>query len=275
MRIDAHQHFWQLGRNDCAWPTPDLAPIYRDFGPNDLAPLAARAGIGGTVLVQTQESDRDTDFMLRVADQTDLVKAVVGWVDLKSPHAPARIAALSRHPKMRGLRPMLQILPDDDWIADPALDPAIAAMQAHGLGFDALAFSRHLPFLRRFAERHPALPIVIDHGAKPFIADGLLDPWRDEMRALAALPNVWCKLSGLVTEAASDWRPEQLVTYVRHLVELCGPDRGMWGSDWPVLELRTDYQTWLELAESLSGVSDPAGKAALFGGTARRFYRIS
>ncbi len=275
MRIDAHQHFWQLGRNDCAWPTPDLAPIYRDFGPNDLAPLAARAGIGGTVLVQTQESDRDTDFMLRVADQTDLVKAVVGWVDLKSPHAPARIAALSRHPKMRGLRPMLQILPDDDWIADPALDPAIAAMQAHGLGFDALAFSRHLPFLRRFAERHPALPIVIDHGAKPFIADGLLDPWRDEMRALAALPNVWCKLSGLVTEAASDWRPEQLVPYVRHLVELFGPDRLMWGSDWPVLELRTDYQTWLELAESLSGVSDPAGKAALFGGTARRFYRIS
>jgi len=170
---------------------------------------------------------------------------------------------------------MLQILERDDWIADPTLDPAIAAMIAHDFSFDALVFTRHLPFLRRFAERHPALPIVIDHGAKPPIADGILDPWRDEMRALAALPNVCCKLSGLVTEAAPDWRPEQLAPYVRHLVEIFGPDRLMWGSDWPVLQLRTGYQTWLELAQSLSGVTDTAGKAALFGGTARRFYRIS
>lgn len=274
MRIDAHHHFWTLGANDCVWPTPDLTAIYRDFEPADLVPLAARARIDGTVLVQTQPSDKDTDFILRVASENDLVKAVVGWVDLKSPVAPARIAELARHPKMRGLRPMLQILPQDDWIADPALEPAIAAMIAHELSFDALVFTRHLPFLRAFARLHPALPIVIDHGAKPPIADGILDPWRDEMRALAVLPNVCCKLSGLVTEAAPDWRPQQLVPYVRHLVEIFGPDRLMWGSDWPVLELRTGYQDWLELAESLSGVTDPAGKAALFGGTARRFYRI-
>jgi L-fuconolactonase len=274
MRIDAHHHFWTLGVNDCAWPTPDLVPIYRDYAPVDLAPLAAKAGVDGTVLVQTQPSDKDTDFILRVADQNDLVKAVVGWVDLKSPTAPARIAELARHPKMRGLRPMLQILPQDDWIADPALEPAIAAMIAHRLSFDALVFTRHLPFLRAFAQHHPMLPIVIDHGAKPPIADGLLDPWREEMRSLATLPNVCCKLSGLVTEAAPGWRPEQLAPYVRHLVEIFGPDRLMWGSDWPVLELRTGYQTWLDVAESLAGARDLAAKAALFGGTARRFYRI-
>lgn len=271
--IDAHQHFWQLGRNDCTWPTPDLARIHRDFGPDDLAPLAERAGISATVLVQSQASDRDTDFLLDLAAKSPLVVAVVGWVDFKSVSAPARIAELARHPKMRGLRPMLQNLADDAWILDSALTPALDAMRAHRLSFDALVRPHHLQHLRTFAARHPDLPIVIDHGAKPRIADRILDPWRADMRALALLPNVFCKLSGLVTEAQPGWQPHDLAPYTAHLVDCFGPERLMWGSDWPVLALAVEYEGWLRVAKSLTGLAEAKDLDAVFCGTAARFYR--
>ena len=271
MTIDAHQHFWTLGRNDCAWPTPSEAAIHRDFGPLDLEPLAEALGISGTVLVQSQPSDRDTDFLLRLADETPLVKAVVGWVDLAAAYAPDRIARLAAHPKLRGLRPMLQSLEPDDWILDPRLEPAIAAMIAHELTFDALVRPQHLPHLQKFAERHPGLSIVIDHGAKPDIARGMRDPWRAHITALAALPQVFCKLSGLATEAAPDWKPQHLKPYVDHLLAAFGPDRLMWGSDWPVINLAGDYADWLWLAEKLTPAES---HPALFVETARRFYRF-
>ena len=271
MTIDAHQHFWTLGRNDCAWPTPSEAAIHRDFGPPDLEPLAEALGISGTVLVQSQPSDRDTDFLLRLADETQLVKAVVGWADLAAPYAPDRIARLAAHPKLRGLRPMLQSLEPDDWILDPRLEPAIAAMIEHDLRFDALVRPQHLPHLQKFAERHPALSIVIDHGAKPDIARGMRDPWRAQIAALAALPRVFCKLSGLATEAAPNWKPQDLKPYVNHLLAVFGPDRLMWGSDWPVINLAGDYADWLWLAEKLT---PPENHPALFVETARRFYRF-
>lgn len=273
MRIDAHQHFWRIGRDDCVWPTPNEAGIYRDFEPGDLLPLIQAGGIDGTVLVQSQPSDRDTDYLLRVADRTSLVKAVVGWADLKAAHAPARIAQLAVHPKLRGLRPMLQDL-DDDWICDPALAPAIAAMVEYQLCFDALVRPRQLPALLAFAECYPDLPIVIDHGAKPAIAKGEIAPWRMLMEALAELPQVFCKLSGLVTEAAADWTPKDLKPYIDQMTALF-PDRLMWGSDWPVLNLASDYGDWLRLAETLPDIADAPSRDALFGGTACRFYRIA
>lgn len=274
MRIDAHQHFWRIGHDDCIWPTPDEAVIYRDFGPDDLLPLTRAAGIGGSVLVQSQASDRDTDCLLRIAEGTPLVKAVVGWADLKSANTPARIAQLAAHPKMRGLRPMLQDL-DNDWICDSALEPAILAMIEKHLSFDALVRPRHLPSLLTFAKRHPGLPIVIDHGAKPAIARGEMEPWRAHMAALAALPQIFCKLSGLVTEAAAGWTVRDLQPYIDHLIAIFGPHRLMWGSDWPVLNLASDYESWLRLAEGLPGLGGALPREALFGGTACRFYRIS
>ncbi len=271
--IDAHQHVWRIGENDCRWPPPDLAAIRRNFLVDELESLAAPLGVQGSVLVQSQESDRDTDWLLEQAEGADFVKAVVGWVDLKSDAAAARIAALAEHRKMRGLRPMLQNLPSDTWILDAEIEPAVEAMIAHRLVFDALVFTRHLCHLRIFARRYPQLAIVIDHAAKPPIRSGQLEPWRTEISALAALPNVWCKLSGLLTEAASDQDMHALGPFVDHLIRVFGPYRLMWGSDWPVLNLAGDYGQWLRLARRLCG-GGPAALRAVFDGTARVVYRL-
>ena len=274
MIIDAHQHLWRIGQNGCTWPTPDLVAIHRHFEIEDLALAAAPLGVVGTVLVQSQPDDRDTDWLLQAAARSDLLKAVVGWVDLRSQDAPRRIEELARHPKMRGLRPMLQGLAEDDWILDRALDPAIETMKEHRLSFDALVLTRHLGHICVFAERHPELSIVIDHGAKPPIASGALEPWRSEITRVAALTNVWCKLSGLLTEAATAQGADALRPYVAHLLESFGSERLMWGSDWPVLHLAGDYGGWLETARALCGTCDEASQRALFGGTACKFYRI-
>jgi L-fuconolactonase len=273
--IDAHQHFWRVGENGFSWPTPDLAAIHRDFGPADLEAVGAPLSLTGSVLVQSQPDDRDTDWLLELATDAPLVLAVVGWADLSAPDAPGRIAELARNPKLRGLRPMLQNLDDDAWIAAPDLDPALDAMVAHGLSLDALVLTRHLPHLLTLARRRPDLAIVIDHGAKPPIATGeRADAWARGIEALAEHPRVFCKLSGLLTEAAPSQGPDALSPYVQRLVRAFGPDRLMWGSDWPVLNLAGDYGGWLALAKALSGLTDPADLAALFGGTSRRFYRI-
>lgn len=274
MLIDAHQHYWRIGRNGHGWPTPDLDPIYRDFGPEDWRAVAAPLGITGSILVQSQPADADTDWLLELASDTPTIKAVVGWADLKAPDAAVRIRELARSPKLKGLRPMLQSLANDDWIIDPVLDPAIEAMIAAGLRFDALVFTRHLPYLRAFAERWPDLPIVIDHGAKPLIADDRLDPWRNEIARLAELPNVMCKLSGLFTEMRDGQCREALAPYVRYLAERFGPERLMWGSDWPVILLAGEYEEWFRLAAQMTGF-DERGRAELFGGTAARFYGIA
>lgn len=280
--IDAHQHVWQLGRNGCEWPTPDLKPIYRDYGIEDLVSVANECGVTGSVLVQSQTSDADTDYLLRVADTCDFIKAVVGWVDLASPGAPARIAQLAAHPKFRGVRPMLQSLPDNAWILRPELEPAIAALKQHRLSLDALVYTRHLPHLYRFARRHPDLPIVIDHAAKPAIIvnDEPADEWREAMRQLAALPQVYCKLSGLVTEAGKGQGKEVFCNYIKFLVSLFGPERLMWGSDWPVINLAPNpqlsiYKNWLGLVNQAVNDCKTTNSESIFIGTSLRFYRIT
>ena len=239
MRIDAHQHFWRIADRTGQWPPAELAPIYRDFGPNDLEPLLAANGFDGTVLVQTMEREADTAYMLDLAARHAFIKAVVGWTDLKAADASEAIARLAADPKLKGLRPMLQDIADDGWIDDPALAPAIEAMIAHDLAFDALVLPRHLGPLRVFAARYPGLRIVIDHGGKPLIASGAITSWRQAMVRLAALPNVLCKLSGLLTEAGGR-EPEAVRPYAETLLELFGPDRLIFGSDWPVLRLAGD-----------------------------------
>ncbi|MEA1673026.1 amidohydrolase family protein [Nitrospirillum sp. BR 11163] len=268
--IDAHQHIWRLGRHGHSWPTPDLAVIHRDHEVAELAALAAPVGVTGSVLVQSQPRDEDTDFLLEEAARQPFILGVVGWADLKAPDAVGRIATLAARPKMRGLRPMLQSLPVD-WIADPAVDTAARAMAAHGLTFDALVLPPHLPALLGFARRHPDLPMVIDHGAKPPIARGEIDDWAAGMYDLAALPQVHAKLSGLLTEAGDRTTADALKPYVDIVLDAFGPDRLMWGSDWPVLNLAGDYAGWLAMARDLV----PAGAhPAVFDGTARRFYRL-
>jgi L-fuconolactonase len=278
-RVDAHQHFWRLAERQGQWPPADLQAIHRDFLPADFDSLREDAGIDGTVLVQSLPSEEDTRWMLSLADRHPFVWGVVGWVDFKALDAPAHIAALAQHPKLKGLRPMLQDLAEDAWIADPAVDPAARAMVHHGLVFDALVLPRHLESLHAFASRHADLRIVIDHGAKPPIASGRIEPWRSEMARLAALPQVVCKVSGLLTEAGERRGVESLLPYVQALWELFGPERLLWGSDWPVLRLAGDYQAWLDMGHALFEAIDPTlserQRADLFGGNAMRLYGLA
>jgi L-fuconolactonase len=259
--------------------------LYRDFGPADLAlavsgadatrgPAPAPVDLQGIVLVQSQPDDRDTDWILQVARDTPLVSAVVGWADLSSHAAPARIAALASKPKLRGLRPMLQAIDDTDWILADELQPALQAMVQHGLRFDALIQPRHLPAMLEFARRWPQLPIVIDHGAKPRIALGEIEPWQAQLAELSLLPNIYCKLSGLRTEQAAGAPGAQLEPYIRQLVT-CFPQRLMWGSDWPVLlHARDAYCDWLQCSQQYAGIRDAAQLDSLFSEAARDFYGL-
>lgn len=275
MRIDAHQHFWQLAARAGGWPPPSLAAIHRDFAPADIAPLLAEHGVAGTVLVQSLPSEDDTQWLLALAERADFIRAVVGWTDLLAPDAPAAIARLASNTKLKGLRPMLQDISDERWIANPALAPALAAMVEHGLRFDALVLPRHLPALLECARDYPQLVIVIDHAAKPPIADAGFGHWREHMAQLAALPNVHCKLSGMVTEAKADWNVDDLRPYLSHVLEVFGAQRVIWGSDWPVVDLAGGYGAWLAASEALLAHLGQQDRNDIFGLNARRFYSLA
>ena len=272
IRVDAHHHFWTVARGDYGWLRPG-SPIHRDYGLADLRPLLG--DVTATVLVQAAPTEAETRFMLDVAARSDgLVRGVVGWADFAASDAPERIAALAQDPLLKGLRPMLHDLPDPEWILGPDKQPALAALVRHGLRFDALVKPPHLPALLRLLERHPELPAVIDHGAKPGIAVGAWQPWADQMTLLAQETGAFCKLSGLVTEASAAWTPDALRRYADHLLERFTPARVMWGSDWPVVDLAGGYRRWREATETLlQGLSVPERDAVL-GGTAVGFYGL-
>ena len=273
--IDSHVHFWRIGGPGQTWPDAEWPLIYRDFGPVELLAATATAmDVQGVVLVQSQPDDRDTDWILEIARDAMVVLAVVGWVDLASPAAPARIAELAGKPKLRGLRPMLQAIDDTGWILRRELEPALEAMVQHGLRFDALIQPRHLPVLLEFARRWPKLPIVVDHGAKPRIALGEIEPWQAQLAQLSLLPNIYCKLSGLRTEQTVGAPTAELQPYIRQLAASF-PGRLMWGSDWPVLlHARDSYSDWLECARQYAGAQDQAQLDSLFSGAARDFYGL-
>ncbi len=274
MRIDAHQHFWTLARGDYGWLTPDLDVIYRDFTPNDLAPMLKDAGIEGTVLVQAAPTEAETEYMLSLADETPFIKGVVGWVDFEASDAATQIAALDAHPALIGLRPMIQDIADPLWMLGDALTPAFTELIARGLTFDALTLPQHLGPLRNLLARHPDMKVVIDHGSKPLIRDALLEGWAEDMAALASETNAWCKLSGLVTEAASDWTVDDLRPYVDHLLNTFGPSRLIWGSDWPVCTLASSFERWLETTDLLLCQLSSSERDAVMGGNAARAYNL-
>jgi L-fuconolactonase len=271
--IDAHVHYWRVNRGDYHWMTPDL-PICRDFLPADAGPLFEAAGVDGIVLIQAAATEAETQFMLSLAKTDPRVRGVVGWVDMEALDAPDRLAALAQNPLLRGIRPMWQDIADDDWFLHPRQDDAYRAVTQLGLSFDALARVRHLRHLPRLIERHPDLPIVIDHAAKPEIAAGHHESWRRDMAVLAGFKHLQCKFSGLITEAAAGAGLDAIRPYAETLLELFGPQRLIFGSDWPVLTTRLDYATWWDWAHRLTaGLSKPE-QEAIFGANARAFYRL-
>ena len=273
MIIDAHQHFWQLARGDYDWLTPELAPLYRDFMPEDLRPHLQRNCVDGTILVQAAPTSEETTFLLEIADNTPFVLGVVGWADFTAPSAADDIAELAKHPKLVGLRPMIQDIADDNWMLRNDLAPAFEAMIQANLTFDALVRPQHLSQLRELLSRHPKLRTVIDHAAKPQIADALFDDWAHDIATIAEETGAFCKLSGLLTEAGKDWKATDVDLYVAHLLEHFGPERLLWGSDWPVLTLTSDYDTWRDLADAL--IPSERARAAIFSSSAFDLYRLS
>ncbi|BAN26074.1 amidohydrolase 2 [Caballeronia insecticola] len=278
MNIDAHQHYWDPARGDYGWLTPEMKALYRVFGPDDLAPLRESVGVQRTVVVQAAPTVDETRYLLALARNDESIAGVVGWVPLDSADAPALIDEFAREPKFKAVRPMLQDLPDDTWIEHAPRPDAIERLIAHDLAFDALIFARHVPSLIKFVATYPTLRIVVDHGAKPPIRNGIdagWQPWADGIAQLAALPQkLHCKLSGLATEARENWTDETLQPYVAHLIEQFGAARLMWGSDWPVLNLNGSYTAWHATAKKLTAHLEKAQQDAIFGANARAFYRL-
>lgn len=257
--IDAHVHLWRLGENDCVWPTADEPAIHRDVELAELTATLAASGVDRAVLVQSQESVRDTDWLLDLARGCDRIAGVVGWADL---HDAGAVAARAADPLLVGLRPMVQAKAAD-WYDDPALDAALAAMAAQGLVLDALVRPRHLPALARLAARHPSLAIVIDHAAKP----GATADWQTAIAPVAGLGNVSVKLSGLITEMPV----ERIGAIAATLLATFGAERLIWGSDWPVLTMAGGYDGWLAMAR---GLIPARHHGAVFGGNAAQVYGL-
>ncbi len=279
MIVDAHQHFWDPARGDYGWLKPDN-PIHRIYAPGDLKPLLDQAGVNGTILVQAAPTPAETEYMLGLARGTPWILGVVGWIDLLAPDAVAQVQRRAADPLFLGLRPMLQDLADPHWILKPALAPALEVVAAEGLVFDALILSHQIAAIAELAQRHPRLPIMLDHGAKPRLGDGnAMLRWARDMEKLAAMPNVACKVSGLLTELTANGTRDDVARAIDLLFDLFGPQRLVWGSDWPVLTLAGgfvgagDYQAWFDLARGAIAAKDERAVGAVMGGNALRFYR--
>ncbi len=276
MRIDSHQHYWKVARGDYHWMTPDVPVLYRDYLPADLRPSLVRHNIQKTVLVQAAQTVAETDFLLDLAANDDSIAGVVGWLDLEAEDFPAQFDRYRKNPKFIALRPMLQDLPDDRWILRPNVLASLRLIAESDFPFEFLTFPRHLPFVFEVLESIPNLRAIIDHISKPAIAEGKLDPWQTWMARVAQHPNLYCKLSGMITEADHHhWKPDDLRPYVDHVVECFGFDRLLFGSDWPVCLCAGSYDQVIgALSEILAPGLNPETEPKLFGENAVRFYKL-
>jgi L-fuconolactonase len=248
--------------------------LYRDFGPADLSPLIEKAGVTRTVLIQAAETEAETNFLLDIASRTDFVAGVVGWVDMLADDFPARLAHYAAQPKWVGIRPMLQEH-DPSLIDDPRFHPALAEIARRGIPFDILTFPRHLSAIIQAIQATPGLHAILDHISKPDMTRSIDEKWCGEIKALAALPGVHCKISGLVTEAGAGWSIDRIRPFVEFVAHAFGPDRLVFGSDWPVCTLAASYAQVLELAQSILGnLYGPEQMHAIFESNGQRFYRL-
>ena len=274
--IDSHQHFWQVGRFDYPWMSSDLGVLYRDYLPNDLAPILEENGINKTVLVQASNSVAESKWLLELANANSLIAGVVGWVDLMSPDINMQLDELCADPKFKGVRHLVESEPDDDWLVQPAVLTGLRQLSARGLSYDLLVHTRHLKHVPHVAESCPELALVIDHLAKPPIARAEIKEWSQALQPLARYSNIYGKLSGLVTEANwNSWQTDDLRPYVDIALESFGADRMMFGSDYPVCLLATSYDRVLDsFQEILKSLSD-ADRDKIFSQNAEKFYRLN
>jgi len=273
-RVDSHQHFWLRSRGDYFWLTPELKKIYSDFLPRDLEHLLKHHEITKTILVQAAMTEAETEFLLNIAAETDFVAGVVGWIDMEKPDAADRVSHFAHNPYFKGIRPMIQEIADEKWMLKSELDPAFNALLNLNLGFDALIKPNHLSNLNILIKRYPDLRIVIDHAAKPPISSGVLEKWQDELTEIAQNPNVYCKLSGLVTEAGEMPNTSRVNEVIDHVFNIFAPNKLMWGSDWPVLNLNSSYEQWFAIASAKIGELSSNSQEWIWGKTCESFYQI-
>ncbi len=275
MQIDAHHHFWRYNPQEFDWIDDEMRVIRRDFLPRDLAGEITPAGIDGVVSVQARQTLAETDWLLELAGQQDFIRGVVGWVPLVDPAVDAVLARCAASPKLKAVRHVLQGEPDPDYMLRPDFNRGVARLRTFDLAYDILILELQLPQTLRFVDQHPGQRFILDHIAKPRIREGILSPWRENLHELARRPHVWCKLSGVVTEADyRAWTPDSIRPYLDAALDAFGADRLMFGSDWPVCTVACDYGRWARLVRDLVRPLSAAEQAAIMGGNAVQAYRL-
>jgi L-fuconolactonase len=273
--IDAHQHFWQVGRFDYPWMSTDLGVLYRDYLPNDLAPILEQNRVTQTVLVQASNSVAESRWLLDLADTNNFIAGVVGWLDLASPDIDAQLKELCARRKFKGVRHLVESEPNDDWLIQPAVLSGLQKLSEHRLSYDLLMHTRHLKHVSLVAESCPDLALVIDHLAKPPIARSEIKEWSHAFKPLARYSNVYCKLSGLVTEANwNSWQSDDLRPFVDCALEFFGAERMMFGSDYPVCLLAATYDRVLDSFQEILKYLSDADREKIFANNAAKFYRL-
>jgi len=276
LKIDAHQHFWKFDPIRDSWIGHEMAVIQRDFMPDDLLPLLQEAGVDGCVVVQSDSSEDENDFQLENASKYDFVRGVVGWVDLRHPEVEKRLAYYRRFPKMKGFRHVLQGEKDRALMLSQDFKRGIGLLKQYGYTYDILIYPDQLGYTRDFVAAFPDQPFVLDHIAKPHIKDRYITgEWKDAIYAVAAYPNVYCKISGMVTEADwLRWKPEHFRVYIDTVVAAFGMDRVMFGSDWPACLVAASYQQVFNIVKDYFSSFPEGEQAAFFGGNAIKFYNL-
>lgn len=275
MRIDSHQHFWNFNPPDYPWINDTVPVLKRDYLPDDLAPGLKKAGLDGCVAVQARQTLAESHWLLNLADHYPIIKGVVGWVDLCSPLVEQQLAEVAKHPRFRGVRHVLQDEPDDCYALGKTFQNGISKLQQFGLTYDLLIYPKQLPASIELVSKFPGQKFVLDHIAKPSIKDRALEPWATQLRQLAKAPNVWCKLSGMVTEAKRHaWQQEDFVPYLDIVFEAFSPSRLMFGSDWPVALLGADYQQVYSIIDQYTRNRPQPERDKIFGDNARDFYQL-
>jgi len=271
MRIDAHQHFWRYTEIEFGWIDDAMASIRRDFLPADLAPLLNETGIDATVAVQARQSMEETEWLLQLADAYPQIAGVVGWVPLIDPKVEKVLEALSANSKFRGVRHVLQAEPSE-YMAREDFNTGVALLRPYSLTYDLLILQHQLPAAIKFVDRHPNQPMVLDHLAKPLIASHEIEPWRAQILELARRPHISCKLSGMVTEADfHNWTIEDLQPYVETALEAFGPERLLFGSDWPVCTVASSYKRWLDVVKQCTAGLSSDEHDKILGENAQKF----
>jgi L-fuconolactonase len=275
-RIDAHHHLWRYAEDEYGWISNEMSVLSRDYLPEDLRRELFASGIHGSIAVQARQTLEETSWLLRFASEFDFVRGVVGWAPLASPEFPAVIEHLQESEKLKGLRHVIQDEPDNDFMHRPGFNAGVALLKQYGLVYDILIFERHLPAAISFVDRHPAQVFVLDHVAKPRIRERKLEPWKKNIRELARRENVYCKVSGMVTEASwKNWSPADLQPYFDVVLQSFGPNRLMAGSDWPVCLLATTYHTWFSTVEEFIRPLSIAEREMILGSVASEVYSLA